>query len=130
MERSKRERIQPKQAIFTKIFHWLNLIVVALMLTSGLQIYNANPVFGGRGGWHFPDILLLGGWLGGGKHFHFAAMWLFGLNLFAYGIYVFATQRWQHRFFGWRSPRSIVKLQNQLNRMELSALIWGEEILL
>jgi thiosulfate reductase cytochrome b subunit len=112
MELSKPERTQPKQAVFAKIFHWLNLIAVALMLTSGLQIYNANPVFGGRGGWHFPDILLLGGWLGGGRHFHFAAMWLFGLNLCAYGIYIFATKRWQHRFFGNGDRRALLLSSN------------------
>jgi thiosulfate reductase cytochrome b subunit len=100
MDATKREPIHPKQAVFIKIFHWLNLIAVALMLSSGLQIYNANPVFGGRGGWQFPDILLLGGWLGGGRHFHFAAMWLFGLNLLIYGIYILVTRRWKHRFFG------------------------------
>jgi thiosulfate reductase cytochrome b subunit len=68
------------------------------MLTSGLQIYNANPVFGGREGWHFPSWFLLGGWLGGGRHWHFAAMWLFALNLLGYGVYIFITRRWQQRF--------------------------------
>ena len=72
---------QPKQAILAKIFHSLNIIALVLMIGSGLQIYNANPVFGGRAGWHFPDLFLLGGWLAGGRHWHFAAMWLFALNL-------------------------------------------------
>ena len=56
-------QLSPKQAIPAKIFHWLNIISLFLMITSGLQIYNANPVFGGRGGWQFPPIFLLGGWL-------------------------------------------------------------------
>ncbi|MFM7573892.1 MAG: hypothetical protein ACKO4S_12275, partial [Snowella sp.] len=47
---------QPKQAIAAKIFHWVNLIGLTLMLTSGLQIYNANPVFGGRGGLRIPPL--------------------------------------------------------------------------
>lgn len=88
------------QASLAKIFHLLNIISLVLMITSGLQIYNANPVFGGRGGWHFPPIFLLGGWLAGGRHWHFAAMWLFSLNLLGYGIYILITQRWQHRFLG------------------------------
>lgn len=82
-------------------------------MTSGLQIYNANPVFGGRGGWTIPELFLLGGWLAGGRHFHFAAMWLFGLNLLWYGIYIFVTRRWQHRFFGNSDRKAILKSRNQ-----------------
>jgi thiosulfate reductase cytochrome b subunit len=93
-------RPQPKQAIAAKIFHWINIISLLLMITSGLQIYNANPVFGGRAGWHFPALFVLGGWLAGGRHWHFAAMWLFALNLLWYGLYVVITQRWKHRFVG------------------------------
>jgi thiosulfate reductase cytochrome b subunit len=88
----------PTQAILAKTFHWINIISLLLMITSGLQIYNANPVFGGRRGWHFPDLFLLGGWLGGGRHWHFAAMWFFSLNLLWYGIYILITRRWQRRF--------------------------------
>ncbi|MGC1307379.1 MAG: cytochrome b/b6 domain-containing protein [Phormidesmis sp.] len=88
----------PKQALFTKIFHWLNIISLLLMIASGLQIYNANPVFGGRAGWHFPAWVTLGGWLAGGRHWHFAAMWLFSMNLLIYGIYIFITRRWKRRY--------------------------------
>ena len=72
---SKRKAQLPSQAFLAKTFHWVNLISLILMLTSGLKIYNANPVFGGRAGWHFPDFLLLGGWLAGGRDWHFAIMW-------------------------------------------------------
>ena len=88
----------PQQALFSKIFHWVNLISLLLMLTSGLQIYNANPVFGGRAGWHFPALFTLGGWLAGGRHWHFAAMWVFSMNLLIYGIYIFITRRWKRRY--------------------------------
>ncbi|MGB7375236.1 MAG: cytochrome b/b6 domain-containing protein, partial [Rivularia sp. (in: cyanobacteria)] len=37
----------PTQAIPAKTFHWINIVSLFVMLTSGLQIYNANPVFGG-----------------------------------------------------------------------------------
>jgi len=69
------------QTLPVKIFHWISLISLFLMITSGLQIYNANPVFGGRSGIHIPPILGLGGWLAGGRHWHFAMMWIFMLNL-------------------------------------------------
>lgn len=95
---SKKTPPAPQQALFTKIFHWLNIISLLLMITSGLQIYNANPVFGGRAGWHFPVAVTLGGWLAGGRHWHFAAMWLFSMNLLIYGIYIFITRRWKRRY--------------------------------
>ncbi|HEY9828927.1 MAG TPA: cytochrome b/b6 domain-containing protein, partial [Stenomitos sp.] len=69
-----------------------------VMMGSGLQIYNANPVFGGRGGWTFPPLVLLGGWLAGGRNWHFAAMWVFSLNLLVYGLYIALTRRWKRRF--------------------------------
>jgi thiosulfate reductase cytochrome b subunit len=102
----------PTQAIGAKIFHWLNIISLFIMLTSGLQIYNANPVFGGRAGLHIPPIFTLGGWLAGGRHWHFAAMWLFSLNLLWYGIYILITRRWRHRFVGGNDIQALQKTQN------------------
>ncbi|MBX9257523.1 cytochrome b/b6 domain-containing protein [Desmonostoc muscorum CCALA 125] len=102
----------PTQAIGAKIFHWCNIISLFLMLTSGLQIYNANPVFGGRTGLHIPQIFTFGGWLAGGRHWHFAAMWLFSLNLLWYGIYVLITRRWRHRFVGANDLKALQKTQN------------------
>lgn len=103
----------PNPAILAKIFHWVNLISLCLMITSGLQIYNANPVFGGRAGWHFPPIFLLGGWLAGGRHWHFAGMWLFSLNLLWYGLYIVITRRWKHRFLGSNDLKALQKSKNQ-----------------
>ena len=102
----------PTQAIGAKIFHFCNIVSLFIMLTSGLQIYNANPVFGGRQGMHIPPIFALGGWLAGGRHWHFAAMWLFSLNLLWYGIYVLMTRRWQHRFVGVNDLRALQKSKN------------------
>lgn len=94
----KANKPSPKQALFIKIFHTINLISLIFMTTSGLRIYNANPVFGGRGGWTFPKFLLLGGGLSGARNWHFAAMWFFSMSLLIYGIYIFITKRWKHRF--------------------------------
>lgn len=105
------------QASLVKAFHLVNIISLVLMITSGLQIYNANPVFGGRGGWHFPPIFLLGGWLAGGRHWHFAAMWLFSLNLLGYGIYILITQRWQHRFLGSNDLKALQRSKNQKRKL-------------
>ncbi|MBD2594626.1 cytochrome b/b6 domain-containing protein [Nostoc spongiaeforme FACHB-130] len=102
----------PKQELAAKIFHGLNIISLIVMIGSGLQIYNANPVFGGRGGWTFPRTFLLGGWLGGGRNWHFAAMWLFSLNLLVYGVYIFSTKRWEKRFVSQGDLQVLQKGQN------------------
>lgn len=110
--KTSKPRPKPNQAIAAKTFHWLNIISLLLMITSGLQIYNANPVFGGRAGWHFPPIFLLGGWLAGGRHWHFAAMWLFALNLLWYGLYILITRRWKHRFIGTNDLKALQLTRN------------------
>ncbi|ALF53569.1 thiosulfate reductase cytochrome B subunit (membrane anchoring protein) [Nostoc piscinale CENA21] len=102
----------PKQELAAKIFHGLNIISLIVMIGSGLQIYNANPVFGGRGAWTFPRTFLLGGWLGGGRNWHFAAMWLFALNLLVYGVYIFWTRRWEKRFVSQGDLQVLQKGQN------------------
>ena len=107
-----KSRKLPTQAIGAKIFHFCNIISLFIMLTSGLQIYNANPVFGGRAGLHIPPLFTLGGWLAGGRHWHFAAMWLFSLNLLWYGIYVLITRRWRHRFVNTNDIKAVQKTQN------------------
>lgn len=103
----------PSQAFLAKTFHWVNIISLVLMTSSGLQIYNANPVFGGREGWLFPKFLLLGGWLAGGRDWHFAVMWLYSLNLFAYGLYVLITRRYQHRFANSKDLKAARVSQNE-----------------
>ncbi|NUN65388.1 cytochrome b/b6 domain-containing protein [Pseudanabaena biceps] len=105
--------IKPPQPLATKIFHWVSLVSLFLMMTSGLQIYNANPVFGGRTGFHIPAILGLGGWLAGGRHWHFATMWIFVLNLLWYGIYVVVTNRWRHRYVSDKDVKALLVSQNK-----------------
>lgn len=111
-----RKPVQPKQALAAKIFHWTNLVSLFAMMGSGLAIYNANPVFGGRAGYHLPGDLTLGGWLAGGRHWHFFFMWFFGLNLLWYGIYIFSTQRWKNRFAGKNDLEALQKSSNPKRR--------------
>ena len=88
----------PKQDLLAKAFHWTNIISLLVMASSGLRIYNANPVFGGREGMHFPGNFLLGDGLADGRVWHFAAMWVYAINLLIYGLYIFITKRWKNRF--------------------------------
>jgi thiosulfate reductase cytochrome b subunit len=104
------------QPIVVRAIHWLNIISLFGMMTSGLQIYNANPVFGGRAGIPIPWLFTLGGWLAGGRNWHFAFMWLYGLNLLAYGVYILVTRRWRDRFVGSKDLQALQASQNSKRR--------------
>jgi thiosulfate reductase cytochrome b subunit len=104
---------QPK---IVRLFHWINIISLFGMIASGLQIYNANPVFGGRDGIHIPWLITLGGWLAGGRNWHFALMWMYGLNLLAYGIYIFWTKRWRDRFGNTQDVKALQASSNPKRR--------------
>src|SRR5512135_3768216 len=62
--------------LWLRLTHWINALAVLMMVMSGWRIYNASPLFDFR----FPDQLTLGGWLAGALLWHFAAMWLLGIN--------------------------------------------------
>lgn len=86
--------------------HWINAVAVVLMVTSGWRIYNASPLFAFR----IPAELTLGGWLGGALQWHFAAMWLLGLNgLFYLGLNL-ASGRFAAKFL----PLSIAGVSDDL----------------
>lgn len=80
--------------LWTRVFHAFNLLVLLLMAASGLQIYNANPVFGGREGATVPELFTLGGWLAGGRDWHFGVMGIYGANL---GLWIGLLLQRRHR---------------------------------
>ena len=104
------------QSKIARVFHWVNIISLFGMIASGLQIYNANPVFGGREGLHIPWLITMGGWLAGGRNWHFALMWIYGLNLLGYGVYVFWTRRWRDRFGGSQDVKALQLSTNPKRR--------------
>jgi len=69
--------------LVVRITHWINVLAILIMVTSGWRIYNASPFFPFR----IPNELTLGGWLAGALQWHFAAMWLLALNGLAYLSY-------------------------------------------
>jgi thiosulfate reductase cytochrome b subunit len=89
------ESCRPKliQPAWVRIMHWTNAVAMVLMVMSGWQIYNASPLFGFR----FSPSLTLGGWLGGGLLWHFAAMWLLMVNGLAYLVTGLATGRFRNK---------------------------------
>src|ERR1700746_1260083 len=81
-----RATVQPG---WVRVTHWLNALGAILMVMSGWRIYNASPLFDFR----FPDSVTLGGWLGGAPQWHFAAMWLLGINGLVYLLLNVVTGR-------------------------------------
>ncbi|UWU25890.1 cytochrome b/b6 domain-containing protein (plasmid) [Rhizobium sp. CB3060] len=71
--------------ILVRATHWLNVIAMVLLAMSGMGIYNAHPILP----FAFPEVVTLGGWLGGHTAWHFAAIWLLvgnGLLYIFHGI--------------------------------------------
>ena len=91
-QKTKSKPKAPKQDLLAKAFHWTNIISLLIMASSGLRIYNANPVFGGREGLHFPGNFLLGDGLADGRVWHFAAMWVYSINLLVYPFCRFSSR--------------------------------------
>src|ERR1700710_3291841 len=81
------------QPAWVRIVHWINAVAMIMMIMSGWQIYNASPLFG----FTFSGAITLGGWLGGGLLWHFAAMWLLMVNGLIYLALGFATGRFRQK---------------------------------
>ena len=91
-----------------RLAHWCNVLFLLLMAGSGLQILTAYPSLGPQGAqysWYPfqetppPQLLTIGGWLAGGRHWHFAIAWFFVLNGIFYLSYFFASGEWRRRLF-------------------------------
>jgi len=97
-----------EQPLAIRIAHWSNVVFLVIMAGSGLQILTAYPALGPRGeqySWYPfqntppPEWLTLGGWLAGGRHWHFAIAWFFVANGLFYLIYFSASGEWRRRLF-------------------------------
>lgn len=97
------EAVRPIHPAWLRATHWLNVLAVLIMVTSGWRIYNASPLFDFR----FAKGLTLGGWLGGAIMWHFAAMWLLAANGLVYLVANAASGRLLRKFFP-LSPRAII----------------------
>ena len=85
-----------------RIMHWLNAAAMLMMIGSGWGIYDDAVIFG----WlHFPHWLRLGGWAAKSLQWHFAAMWLLGINGLFYLGYGFLTGRFRERLLPIRGRR-------------------------
>lgn len=86
-----------------RLTHWLNVVAVLIMVSSGWRIYNASPLFG----FNFPAAATLGGWLGGALQWHFAGMWLLAANGLLYLWINIQSGRLRRKFFP-LGPRTLL----------------------
>ncbi|HTF15943.1 MAG TPA: cytochrome b/b6 domain-containing protein [Burkholderiales bacterium] len=94
-------RIHP---LVVRITHWINVLAILVMVTSGWRIYNASPLFPFR----IPNELTLGGWLAGALQWHFAAMWLLVLNGLVYVVYGIFSGHFRGKLFP-LTPRAVFR---------------------
>ena len=109
------------QPAWVRVMHWINALAMILMIMSGLQIYNASPLFTSL---TFSKTITLGGWLGGALLWHFAAMWLLMINGLVYLIVGFATGRFAKKLLP-ISPGGVISdataaLTGKLSHADLS----------
>ena len=86
-----------------RAMHWLNALAVVVLMMSGWRIYDATAFLG----FAIPKSITLGGWLGGAIQWHFAAMWILGVNGLLYFAFNLATGRLRRKFFP-LSPRALL----------------------
>ncbi|MGK3112097.1 cytochrome b/b6 domain-containing protein [Candidatus Pantoea formicae] len=107
MKKISNKNIHP---LWLRINHWINALAVILMILSGWRIYNASPLFA----FSFPKEYTLGGWLGGALQWHFAVMWLFGLNGLLYLIINVISGRFRQRFWPLSMKRLVTEFISAL----------------
>lgn len=105
-------RVHP---LVVRITHWINVLAVFVMVTSGWQIYNASPLFS----FTFPSAITLGGWLAGALQWHFAAMWLLALNGLVYVLYGALSGHFRRKLLP-ISPRALLRDVTQALRGRLA----------
>jgi thiosulfate reductase cytochrome b subunit len=97
-------RLERKHSLPTRVFHWANAPILAVMVYSGLLIYWANDVYAIRLGGitvlkFFPDwfyrTLQLDHRLAEGMAWHFTFMWFFAINGVLYVVYTLLTGEWR-----------------------------------
>lgn len=101
--------------LLVRITHWINVLAILIMVSSGWRIYNASPLFGFK----FPNDATLGGWLAGALQWHFAAMWVLALNGLAYVGYGIFSGHFKRKFLP-LSPRAVLSDVRQALRGRLA----------
>lgn len=99
-----------------RIMHWVNAGIMLVMITSGWGIYDDDVIIHGL---HFSGFWRLGSWAAPSLNWHFAGMWIFGINGLCYLAYGFATGRFRERLLPIR-PRDLVHTVRDTLRFKIA----------
>ena len=88
-----------------RIMHWVNAVVMLVMITSGWGIYDDDVIIRG---FHFSSFWRLGDWAAWSLNWHFAGMWFLVINGLIYLIYGFASGRFREKLLPIR-PAELVQ---------------------
>jgi Ni/Fe-hydrogenase b-type cytochrome subunit len=94
-----------------RLCHWAQAIALAVLIPSGLQIFNAFPSFGEkipeRDLFDVPSAVTLGGWLGGALQWHFTFAWLLIGSLAFYLVYQTVSRNGRQVLFARRDVAGV-----------------------
>lgn len=99
-----------------RIMHWVNAVVMLVMITSGWGIYDDDVIIPGL---HFSGFWRLGSWAAPSLNWHLAGMWFFGINGVAYLIYGIVTGRLRERLWPIR-PRDLLETVRDTLRFKIA----------
>src|ERR1700744_5949926 len=77
-----------------RIMHWVNAVVMLVMITAGWGIYDYDLIIRG---FHFSSFWRLGDWAAWSLSWHFAGMWFLVINGLIYLTYGFVTGRFRDK---------------------------------
>jgi len=94
-----------------RLCHWLSALAVIILAASGLEVFAAFPSFGDKLPRHDlftpPDVLRLGGWLGGALQWHLTFAWVFLGAGITYVIYQTITGNYRQVLFARSDVRGV-----------------------
>jgi thiosulfate reductase cytochrome b subunit len=111
-----------------RIMHWINAVVILIMIGSGWRIYNDAPLFGFLS---FPATFSIGGdpdksyvlhgaaGYANAEAWHFLGLWILILNGIAYVTYGFLTGRFKRMLWPIR-PREVLTTVREALRFHLA----------
>src|SRR5690348_2903919 len=88
-----------------RIMHWVNAIVMLVMITSGWGIYDDDVIIRG---FYFSSFWRLGDWAAWSLNWHFAGMWFLVINGLGYLTYGLVTGRFREKLLPIR-PAEVVQ---------------------
>ena len=87
-----------------RIMHWVNAVVMLIMITSGWGIYDDDVIIRG---FHFSSFWRLGDWAAWSLNWHFAGMWFLVINGLIYLAYGFASGRFREKLLPIRPAEAV-----------------------